>query len=119
MVAATHYDSGRNSVAMISGAKRYILSPPRACSKLGLFTSSKSPIYRHSLLNFAHIPLVLDSKQNKQNDMSTEEREWLQLAATAEAVETVVKAGEVGRSRTSKASEQEVLEMDTSLSPRE
>jgi hypothetical protein len=29
VVAATHYDAGRNMVAMISGAKRYILSPPK------------------------------------------------------------------------------------------
>jgi hypothetical protein len=38
VVAATHFDSGRNMVAMITGAKRYILSPPNQCSKLGIFT---------------------------------------------------------------------------------
>lgn len=91
VVAATHYDSGRNMVAMITGAKRYILSPPRACSKLGIFTSKQSPIYRHSLLNFAHIPLAKDY----HNHMSNEERAWLGRASTAEAIDTVVKAGEV------------------------
>jgi Cupin-like domain len=91
VVAATHYDSGRNMVAMIKGAKRYILSPPRACSKLGLFTSRNSPIYRHSLLNFAHIPFAKDY----HNLMSNEERAWLGRASTAEAIDTVVKAGEV------------------------
>lgn len=90
-MAATHYDSGRNSVAMVKGAKRYILSPPRACSKLGLFTSKQSPIYRHSLLNFAHIPFAKDY----HNLMSNEERAWLGRASTAEAIDTVVKAGEV------------------------
>jgi hypothetical protein len=78
-------------VAMITGAKRYILSPPRACSKLGIFTSKTSPIYRHSLLNFAHIPLAKDY----HNQMSQEERAWLGRASTAEAIDTVVKAGEV------------------------
>jgi hypothetical protein len=28
VMAATHYDTGRNIVAMVTGAKRYILSPP-------------------------------------------------------------------------------------------
>lgn len=92
IVAATHYDSGRNMIAMITGAKRYILSPPRACSKLGIFTSKYSPIYRHSLLNFAHISLMGD----EHSRMSGEERAWLQRASTAEAIDTVVKAGEVG-----------------------
>ena len=93
VVAATHYDSGRNMVGMITGAKRYILSPPNACGKLGIFPDHKSPIYRHSLLNFGHIKYLDDP--NLSEGMSDEEREWLQRAATAPAVETVLKAGEV------------------------
>ena len=77
---------------MIRGAKRYILSPPNQCSKLGIFTQKRSPIYRHSLLNFGHI-------QYLHNDtvvgMSPEERAWLERAATSQAVETVLKQGEV------------------------
>jgi Cupin-like domain len=91
VVAATHFDSGRNMVAMVQGAKRYILSPPNQCSKLGIFTNKRSPIYRHSLLNFGHIALMNDTT----NTMSTEERQWLQRAATSQAVETVLKQGEV------------------------
>ncbi|GAX23087.1 hypothetical protein FisN_15Hh010 [Fistulifera solaris] len=89
VVAATHFDGGRNMVAMMKGAKRYILSPPNQCSKLGIFTDRKSPIFRHSLLNFGHL--------NEMNDtnMSLEEREWLEKAATALSVETVLKRGEV------------------------
>lgn len=34
VTAATHYDGGRNMVGMITGAKRYILSPPKECSKV-------------------------------------------------------------------------------------
>ena len=90
VVAATHYDGGRNFIAMITGAKRYILSPPTQCSKLGVFTSRKSPIYRHSLLNFAHIRHL----KNDNNGMSKEERAWLEKAGQALSVETVLKAGE-------------------------
>jgi hypothetical protein len=95
VVAATHYDSGRNMVAMITGAKRYILSPPKECSKLGIFTSKSSPIYRHSLLNFGHLKFLNDSSTAENLGMSLEERGWLERAASAQAVETVLKAGEV------------------------
>jgi hypothetical protein len=96
VVAATHYDGGRNMVAMITGAKRYILSPPNQCSKLGIFTSKKSPIYRHSLLNFGHIKhLNNDKSSTKADGMSPEERAWLERASVSQAVQTVLKAGEV------------------------
>ena len=36
VTAATHYDGGRNMVGMITGAKRYILAPPKECSKVSL-----------------------------------------------------------------------------------
>ena len=93
VTAATHYDAGRNMVAMISGAKRYILSPPTACGKLGMFKDKSSPIYRHSLLNFGHIKYL--DNDNLGKDMSSEERQWLERASTAPTVETVLKAGEV------------------------
>lgn len=89
VVAATHYDGGRNFVGMVTGAKRYVLSPPRECPKLGVFKSNKSPIYRHSLLNFGHITQI------NHPDMSIEERRWLELAGDAQSVETVLKQGEV------------------------
>jgi Cupin-like domain len=103
VVAATHYDSGRNMVGMITGAKRYILSPPRACSKLGIFTHQKSPIFRHSLLNFGHLKYLNNNNNdeeqrngdNEEGRMSKEERAWLERASQAQAVETVLKAGEV------------------------
>lgn len=95
VVAATHYDGGRNMVAMITGAKRYILSPPNQCSKLGIFTKKSSPIYRHSLLNFGHIKYLKNDAPSKFGEMSSEERAWLQRAAASQAVETVLKAGEI------------------------
>ena len=76
-------------IAMLKGAKRYILSPPNQCAKLGIFTDQRSPIFRHSLLNFGHLNEMDDTS------MSPEEREWLEKAATALSVETVLKQGEV------------------------
>ena len=58
VTAATHYDAGRNMIAMIRGAKRYILSPPKECRRLGVVTKRNHPIFRHSLLNFAHLDLL-------------------------------------------------------------
>ena len=94
VVAATHYDSGRNMVAMITGAKRYILSPPKACGKLGIIAHRKHPAFRHSLLNFGHITLLNDTSPEAMS-MSDQERAWLELAQTSPAVDTVLKAGEV------------------------
>ena len=89
ITAANHYDSGRNMIGMITGAKRYILSPPRACPKLGLVTSKGHSSFRHSMLNYGHINYL------NRDDMPHEEREWMEAASKAEAVSTVVKSGEV------------------------
>ena len=78
---------------MITGAKRYILSPPRECSKLGIVTERQNPIFRHSLLNFGHLVHLDDP--TKVEEMPEEERRWLERAGTATALDTVVKAGEV------------------------
>lgn len=78
---------------MIQGAKRYILSPPKACGNLGIVTERKHPIYRHSLLDFGHIKYLEDPGLSK--GMSDKEREWLERAKAAPALETVLKAGEV------------------------
>jgi hypothetical protein len=92
VTAATHYDAGRNMIAMITGAKRYILSPPRECGKLGIVTARGNTLFRHSLLNFGHIS-YLDNDKGK--DMPSQEKGWLERSKTALAVETVLKAGEV------------------------
>ena len=36
VIAEAHYDGGRNMVAMLKGAKRYILSPPKDCERLSI-----------------------------------------------------------------------------------
>lgn len=89
VTAATHYDMGRNMVAMVTGAKRYILSPPRECSKLGIVNNYRHTIFRHSMLNFGHLSYI------NRKDMPQEERQWMILAGTAGAISTVLKAGEV------------------------
>jgi Cupin-like domain len=89
VTAATHYDSGRNMVAMITGAKRYILSPPRECSKLGIVNNEGNAIFRHSMLNFGHLNHMY------RDDMPAAERQWLERASEAQAISTVLKAGEV------------------------
>jgi hypothetical protein len=89
VTAATHYDTGRNMVAMITGAKRYILSPPRECSKLGIVNKRSSSVFRHSMLNFGHLNHMDDSR------MPEEERKWLERAGEAASLSTILKAGEV------------------------
>lgn len=81
-------------VAMITGAKRYVLAPPRECPKLGVVPTRRHPFFRHSLLDFGHINLV-DDNSDLTEGMSREEREWLRIAKESSAVETVLKAGEV------------------------
>jgi hypothetical protein len=96
VTAATHYDAGQNMVGMIHGAKRYILHPPRECHKLGIVTSRHSAFFRHSLLELGKITDRQNNKDRGNTATSNEgERAWLDLAATSQAVETVLKTGEV------------------------
>jgi hypothetical protein len=107
VTAATHFDAGQNMVGMITGAKRYILHPPMECSKLGIVTSSNSALFRHSLLNFGRCSKLLQEEEEEEKEMNSEkdkrrepplsalERAWLERAATSQAVETVLKAGEI------------------------
>lgn len=76
-------------IAMFTGAKRYILSPPNQCSKFGIFPTRDSPLYRHSGLNFGHITRMDDPA------MPEKERAWLEIASSSKSVETVLKQGEV------------------------
>ena len=76
-------------VAMMTGAKRYILSPPNQCGKLGIVTGRGNAIFRHSMLNFGHLNEI------DNPEMPEGEREWLDVAGDALAVEKVLKAGEV------------------------
>ncbi|CAM9472164.1 unnamed protein product, partial [Phaeothamnion confervicola] len=48
VVAASHFDNGRNFVAMLRGAKRYLLNPPGTCPYLGIVMDIEHPSYRHT-----------------------------------------------------------------------
>lgn len=67
----------------------YILQPPNQCSRLGIINERLNPVFRHSMLNFAHLNAM------DRPDMPAEERQWLERASSATAVETVLKSGEI------------------------
>lgn len=78
VIAEAHYDSGRNMVAVLKGAKRYILNPPHECKKLGLITDQRHPSYRHSAIDWS------DISQATSNNF-----------ANVNAIDTIVRSGEV------------------------
>lgn len=78
VIAEAHYDAGRNMVGMFHGSKRYILNPPRACSKLAIITDITHPSYRHSVLDWS------DMEQAKSNRFDQ-----------VQAIDTIVRTGEV------------------------
>ena len=78
VIAEAHYDSGRNMVAMLKGAKRYILNPPHECKKLGLITEQRHPSYRHSAIDWS------DISQATSNGF-----------ANVNAIDTIVREGEI------------------------
>ena len=82
---------------MITGAKRYILSPPNQCSKLGIVTGRGNSIFRHSLLNFGHLNYIHNETilNSPDNPISDEELNWLKVSGEALAFDTILKAGEV------------------------
>ena len=53
VIAEAHNDGGRNMVAMLKGAKRYILAPPHACPSLSIVKEKAHPEYRHSLIDWS------------------------------------------------------------------
>lgn len=78
IIAESHYDGGRNMVAMIRGTKRYILNPPESCKYLGIIDDIKHPSFRHSVLDWS------DMKQAEAHKF-----------AKVNAIDTIVREGEV------------------------
>mmetsp|Transcript_27199 Transcript_27199/g.79268 ORF Transcript_27199/g.79268 Transcript_27199/m.79268 type:complete len:434 (-) Transcript_27199:116-1417(-) len=54
VIAEAHYDAGKNMVAMLKGAKRYVLAAPTECPKLGLIRDKGHPSYRHSKIDWSN-----------------------------------------------------------------
>eukprot|EP00981_Chlorochromonas_danica_P000630 scaffold143_cov173-Ochromonas_danica.AAC.6 len=78
IISATHYDTGKNFVAMLKGAKRYILTPPRTCDRLGIIPDTHHPSYRHSTIDWS------DLGQAKDNHFDL-----------VDAIDTIVHKGEL------------------------
>ena len=57
VAAASHYDGRRNFIAMLRGRKRYVIQPPRECSKLELYPRNH-PSGRHSRIDWSDIQQV-------------------------------------------------------------
>jgi len=55
IIAASHYDAGRNMIAMLKGSKRYIINPPEACPQLGVLSEASHPSYRHSIYDWSDV----------------------------------------------------------------
>lgn len=51
--AATHFDGSRNFIMLFGGERRYILSHPKNCESLALY-SRKHPSGRHSAVDWSH-----------------------------------------------------------------
>jgi hypothetical protein len=78
IIAETHYDSGRNMIAMLRGAKRYILTPPHTCKFLGIISDPRHPSFRHSVIDWS------DIHQAKAHNF-----------AQVDAIDTIVREGEI------------------------
>lgn len=77
IIAACHYDAGRNMIAMLKGSKRYIINPPEACADLGIISEKKHPSYRHSKFDWSNVEFA------KKH------------FAKVPAIDTILKTGEV------------------------
>merc|ERR1711974_179324 len=51
VIAESHFDGGRNYIAMLKGHKRYILQPPEECKNTYLLQSGH-PSARHTEINW-------------------------------------------------------------------
>jgi hypothetical protein len=58
VIAAPHFDSRRNYIAMIRGRKRYVLLPPKECEKLRLYPRGH-PSQRHSQILWSNLTEVM------------------------------------------------------------
>lgn len=78
IISETHFDAGRNMIAMVKGSKRYVLIPPNACSSLNIQTDIHHPSYRQSMIDFT----------NPEHIKASAVKNML-------AIDTVINAGEI------------------------
>ncbi|OEU19903.1 hypothetical protein FRACYDRAFT_235968 [Fragilariopsis cylindrus CCMP1102] len=115
MIAANHYDASRNTIAILGGTRRYILSRPEQCPNMGLFPM-KHPSARHSKVDWttASTDYYNGKNDDNDNDDDVEEAEnnaftssssglsWKEykeslslLANNATSTEVILEAGDV------------------------
>lgn len=58
-------------VALIRGQRRYIITPPNTCDKLGVITDKRHPSYRHSVLDWSSVPQAEASRFAEVNAIDT------------------------------------------------
>lgn len=78
IIAESHYDTGRNMIAVIRGVKRYIINPPSECIKLDIIPEPEHPSYRHSKIDWSDL---------------NQARKW--RFDQVKAIDTIVRQGEV------------------------
>lgn len=78
IIAESHYDMGKNMVAMIRGNKRYVLNPPKECRNFAIVSDIKHPSYRQSVIDWS------DMAQAKSHGFEK-----------VQAIDTIVHEGEV------------------------
>mmetsp|Transcript_13249 Transcript_13249/g.21694 ORF Transcript_13249/g.21694 Transcript_13249/m.21694 type:complete len:379 (+) Transcript_13249:102-1238(+) len=78
IIAEAHFDNGRNSVAMVRGSKRYILTPPESCGHLAIISDKNHPSFRHSMIDFANLKQI-----------------HTKMLQRVKSIETIVRVGEV------------------------
>jgi hypothetical protein len=76
--AASHYDTGRNMVAVFRGTRRYILNPPSACKHLSYIADKRHPSFRHSVVDWTDLDFIKKDR-----------------IAQADTIDTILRDGEV------------------------
>ena len=77
-ITELYYDTKSNMLAVIKGAKRYILFPPGICRRMGIMNNPQHPFPRHSMVDFRN------PRQAKSYGSDT-----------IIAIDTIVRAGEM------------------------
>ena len=78
IIAEAHYDAGRNMIAMLKGAKRYVLTSPRGCKQTQLISDPDHPSFRHSELDWSNATVAREHHFDE-----------------VDAIDTIVREGEV------------------------
>mmetsp|Transcript_40609 Transcript_40609/g.127027 ORF Transcript_40609/g.127027 Transcript_40609/m.127027 type:complete len:294 (-) Transcript_40609:81-962(-) len=99
VIAEAHYDAGRNMIAMLRGKKRYVLTPPESCPALNIIASRQHPSFRHSQTDWSLYPqrerLDKRGEDAPQGSGGGAHPKVLETLGRAQALETVLRAGEV------------------------